>query len=171
MRVFPKQSRIVVGVLAAALGIAAVPACAEDQPAPQNQPAPKDTIFARKILMGAIDMNMDEIETMLAPEGKLVLSDAQEHAEVISTMLMAFPHLFPPSTNQWKEGATLDPATDTFANPGLWSNFGDFYRRASEASKIAWDASRAKRPDEFRTQIKALRQRCNACHALNLKAE
>jgi cytochrome c556 len=156
----------VAGVLAAALSIAAVASSfAEDQPAPKN------TIFARKILMGAIDMNMDEIETMLAPEGKLLLSDAQEHAETISTMLMAFPHLFPPSTNQWKEGATRDPATDTFANPAIWSNFGDFYKRASEASKIAWDASRAKRPDEFRTQIKELRQRCNACHALNLKAE
>ena len=33
-------------------------------------PPPKDTIFARKILMGAIDMNMDAIETMLAPNGK-----------------------------------------------------------------------------------------------------
>jgi len=66
------------------------------EPAPaQDQPAPRDTIFARKILMGAIDMNMDEIETMLAPEGKLMLSDAQEHAETISTILMAFPHLFP----------------------------------------------------------------------------
>jgi cytochrome c556 len=151
--------------LAGAIALAAVPSFAEDQP------APKDTIFARKTLMGAIDMNMDEIETMLAPEGKLVLSDAQEHAEVISTMLMAFPHLFPPSTNQWKQGADRDPATDTFANPAIWSNFGDFYKRAGEASKIAWNASRAKRPDEFRTQIKELRQRCNACHALNLKAE
>jgi cytochrome c556 len=151
--------------LAGAIALAAVPSFAEDQP------APKDTIVARKTLMGAIDMNMDEIETMLAPEGKLVLSDAQEHAEVISTMLMAFPHLFPPSTNQWKQGADRDPATDTFANPAIWSNFGDFYKRAGEASKIAWNASRAKRPDEFRTQIKELRQRCNACHALNLKAE
>jgi cytochrome c556 len=137
----------------------------------QDQPAPKDTIFARKILMGAIDMNMDEIETMLAPEGKLVLGDAQEHAETISTMLMAFPHLFPPPTNQWKPGADRDPATDTFANPDLWSNFAEFYRRAGEASKIAWDASRAKRPDEFRSLIGQLRQRCNACHALNLKPE
>ena len=33
-------------------------------------PPPKDTIFARKILMGAIASNMDEIETMLAPNGK-----------------------------------------------------------------------------------------------------
>ncbi len=165
MRAFPKPSRIVVGVLAAALSIAAVPAVAEDQP------APKDTIFARKILMGAIDMNMDEVETMLAPGGKLVLSDAQEHAETISTMLIAFPHLFPPATNQWKAGAERDPATDTFANPGLWSNFADFYQRATEASKIAWSASRAKRADEFRPLIGQLRQRCNACHALNMKTD
>jgi cytochrome c556 len=165
MRAFNKQGGVLVGVLAAALGIAAVAASAQDQP------ASKDTIFARKILMGAIDMNMDEIETMLAPEGKLALADAAEHAETISTMLMAFPHLFPPATNQWREGADRDPATDTFANPALWSNFADFYRRATEASKIAWDASRAKRPEEFRPLIRELRQRCNACHALNLKTE
>jgi len=137
----------------------------------QDQPAAKDTIFARKIMMGAIDTNMDEIETMLAPEGKLVLGDAQEHAETISTMLMAFPHLFPPPTNQWKPGENRDPATDTFANPDLWSNFSDFYQRATEASKIAWSASRAKRADEFRPLIGQLRQRCNACHALNLKTQ
>jgi cytochrome c556 len=165
---FPKQSRIVVGVLAAALSVAAVPGFAEDRPLPQDQPPTKDTIFARKTVMGEIDMNMDEIETMLAPEGKLVLSDAQEHAEVISTLLMAFPHLFPPSTNQWKQGPARDPATDTFANPNLWSNFSDFYRRASEASKIAWNAAAAKRPEEFRPLIRQLRERCNACHALNL---
>ncbi len=160
----------VCAVIVAATTIAAAPASAQEQSAP-NQPAPKDTIFARKILMGAIDMNMDEIETMLAPEGKLVLPDAQEHAETISTMLMAFPHLFPPATDQWKPGVDRDPATDTFANPDLWSNFADFYQRAAEASKIAWNASRAKRADEFRPLIGQLRQRCNGCHALNLKTE
>lgn len=165
MRSFPKQSRIVAGMLAAALSMGAAPSLAEDQP-----PA-KDTIFTRKIVMGEIDMNMDEIETMLAPEGKLLLSDAQEHAEVISTLLMAFPHLFPPATNQWKEGATRDPATDTFANPAIWSNFSDFYKRAGEASNIAWTASRAKKQDEFRAQIRELRLRCNGCHALNMKTE
>ena len=165
MRAFLKQGWFVTGLIAATLGMAAVPASAEDQP------PPKDTIFARKIVMGEIDMNMDEIETMLAPEGKLELSDAQEHAEVISTLLMAFPHLFPPSTNQWKQGATRDPATDTFANPAIWSNFSDFYQQAGQASKIAWDASRAKKPDEFRAQIKELRLRCNGCHAVNLKTE
>ncbi|HEY1474505.1 MAG TPA: cytochrome c [Pseudolabrys sp.] len=137
----------------------------------QEQPSPRDTIFARKILMGAIDMNMDEIETMLLPEGKLDLNDAQEHAETISTMLMAFPHMFPASTNQWKPGVERDPAYDTFAAPEVWSNFADFYARATEASKIAWAASRAKRAAEFRPLIAQLREHCNACHAVNAKFE
>ena len=54
-------------------------------------PPPKDTIFARKILMGAIDMNMDEIETMLAPNGKLDAAEAREHADTISIMLRSSP--------------------------------------------------------------------------------
>src|SRR6516165_404119 len=41
-------------VAAFLLAVAAEPASAQDQP------APRDTIFARKILMGAIDMNMGE---------------------------------------------------------------------------------------------------------------
>jgi cytochrome c556 len=156
----------------AAAAIAALMVAMPAGPAPAEElPAAKDTIFARKILMGAIDMNMDEIETMLAPEGKLALADAQEHAETISTMLMAFPHMFPPTTNQWKAGAERDPATDTFASPELWTNFADFYRRATEASKIAWDASRAKRPADFRGLIGQLRERCNGCHAVNFKTE
>jgi cytochrome c556 len=165
VRFSSQSNRAAISAIALVMAFTSAPTLAEDQP------PPKDTIFTRKVVMGEIDMNMDEIETMLAPEGKLVLSDAQEHAEAISTLLMAFPHLFPPSTNQWKQGAERDPATDTFANPAIWSNFSDFYQRAGEASKIAWNASRAKKPDEFRTQIKELRGRCNACHALNLKTE
>ena len=123
-------------------------------PAPaQEAPPAKDTIFARKILMGAIDMNMDEIETMLAPEGKLESGGRPGACRNISTMLMAFPHLFPPATNQWQADAERDPATDTFASPGVWTNFADFYQRASEASKIALDASRARRAADFRPLI------------------
>ena len=113
---------------------------------------------------------MDDIEGTISA-GKINLDQAHAAADTISIFLMAFPHLFPPATNQWKPGADRDPATDTFANTDLWSNFADFYRRAAEASQFAWDASRAKRPDEFRSLIGQLRQRCNACHALNLKTE
>jgi cytochrome c556 len=159
------------GALAAAAIAALMVAMPTEPSRAQELPAAKDTIFARKILMGAIDMNMDEIETMLAPEGKLDLAEGQEHSETISTMLMAFPHMFPPATNQWKAGATRDPATDTFASPELWTNFADFYARAGEASKIAWSASRAKRPADFRVFIGQLRERCNGCHALNMKTD
>jgi cytochrome c556 len=160
------------GVVAKAVIVVALMVGMPINPAPaEEQPAAKETIFARKTLMGAIDMNMDEIETMLAPEGKLDLAEGQEHSETISTMLMAFPHLFPPATNQWKASAERDPATDTFASPDLWTNFTDFYRRATEASKIAWDASRAKRAADFRPLILQLRERCNACHALNQKTD
>jgi cytochrome c556 len=165
MRLFFQSGRALALAAVAAIACSAAPSFAEDQP------PVKDTIFARKTTMGEIDMNMDEIETMLAPGGKLDLADAREHAEVISTLLLVFPHLFPPSTNQWKQGAERDPATDTFANPAIWANYADFYKRATEASKIAWSAAAAKKPDEFRVQIKELRVRCNGCHALNLKPE
>ena len=137
----------------------------------QELPPAKDTIFARKILMGAIDMNMDEIETMLAAEGKLDLAEGREHAETISTMLMAFPHMFPPPTDQWKPGADRDPATDTFAAPAVWTSFADFYQRATAASKLAFDASRAKRADEFKPLIAQLRAACDGCHAAYMKTD
>lgn len=137
----------------------------------QGVTPPKDTIFARKILMGSIDMNMDEIETMLAPEGSLNFPEAREHADNISIMLMSFPHLFPAGTNQWTTNADRDPATDTFAAPELWTNFADFYQRAAAASKLAFDASNAKGGDEFRGLIAQLRTACNSCHAAYQKTD
>ena len=152
---------------------AALVATSADAALSQEQmvPPPKDTIFARKILMGDIDMNMDHIETMLAPEGKLDLAEGQEHAETISTMLMAFPHMFPASTNQWTAGADRDPATDTFASPEIWKNMGDFYQRATAASKLAYEASRGSRSDSFRPLIMELRAACNSCHATYMKTD
>src|SRR5262245_20324783 len=119
---FRPAAALVIGVL-----IAAPFALGQES----SGPPPKDTIFARKILMGAIASNMDEIETMLAPNGKFDAAEAQDHADTISIMLMSFPHMFPAATNQWKPGADRDPATDTYASPDLWANFMDFYQRAS----------------------------------------
>jgi cytochrome c556 len=68
-------------------------------------------------------------------------------------------------------GADRDPATDTFASPDLWSNFGDFYQRAAAASKIAFEASHAKRGNDFRTLITQLRTACNSCHAVYQKID
>jgi cytochrome c556 len=145
--------------------LASAAAHAEDQAAP---PA-ADTIFARKTMMDSINGSMDEIEAMLAPGAKIESAEAREHAELISVMLMAFPHLFPPGTNQWKAGAERDAALDTFASPELWRQFPDFYARATAASKLAFEASRAANRAEFQARITGLRAACNGCHAAYLK--
>jgi cytochrome c556 len=157
--------RALLGLVAVLMG--AAPALGQ---APVTPP-PKDTVFARKILMGAINTNMDEIEAMLAPEGKLDAAEAQEHADTISIMLMAFPHMFAADTNQWKAGADRDAATDTFASPDVWTNFADFYARASSAAKLAQDASTTRRLDDFKRLIGELRAACNGCHDKYMKSD
>jgi len=136
----------------------------------QSAATAKDAIFARKTMMSSLSDNMDQIESMIST-GKIDLADAHDHADTISVMLMAFPHLFPPSTNQWKPNVDRDPGTDTYASPDVWSKFPDFYQRAASASKTAYDMSRADKVDELKTRAKELRVDCNACHELYLKTQ
>jgi cytochrome c556 len=144
---------------------------AANQGAVQGVPPAKDTIFARKILMDSISFNMDEIETMTSSTDKISLPDARNHADVISVMLQAFPHLFAPATNQWKPNVERDAATDTFASPDVWTHYSDFYKRADTASDIALDASRAATESDFRTLAAKLRTACDGCHAAYQKPD
>jgi cytochrome c556 len=163
-----KQYRLVAaligGCVAATLIGASLTASAQDQSAATA----KDVIFARKTVMDTLSDNMDQIEGMIAAN-KIDLADAHEHADTVSVMLMAFPHLFPPSSNQWKPNVDLDPATDTFASPDVWTKFADFYKRANDASKTAYDMSRAEKADELKAKTEQLRTACNGCHAAYLK--
>jgi cytochrome c556 len=131
---------------------------------------PKDAIFARKTLMDAIGTDMDEITTLLGA-AKFDLEKGHGFADAISVMLMAFPHLFPPATNQFKEGATRDPATDTFASPDVWKTFGDFYQRSAATSKAAFTASRADTEAAFKAAAAELQKGCDGCHAAYLKID
>jgi cytochrome c556 len=131
----------------------------------------KDEIFARKILMDAIGRNMDEVETMTASPKGVDMAEGREHADNISIMLMAFPHLFPADTNQWKAGADRDPGRDTYAAPELWTNYADFYARAAQASKVAYRASRAQDQSAFKTFVAELRVACDSCHGLYMKSD
>src|SRR5688572_33468735 len=79
----------------------------------QSVAPPKDTIFARKILMDSIGRNMDELEAIAALE-KVDLTEGKDHADIVSVMLMVFPHLFPAHTNLWKADAARDPGRDTY---------------------------------------------------------
>ncbi len=151
---------------AAALLATSLVAVAQDQSAAKAE----DAIFARKTMMSSLSDNMDQIEMMIST-GKIDLDDAHEHADTISVMLMAFPHLFPPATNQWKPGVEIDPVTGTFASPDVWSKFADFYKRAADASKTAFDMSRADKPDALKAKTAELRTACNGCHAAYLKTQ
>src|SRR6266852_2208918 len=102
----------------------------------------KDAIFARKILMDTINTNMDELETMTTSDKGVNLAEGREHADLISVMLMAFPHLF--------------------------TNYADFYARAAAAAKTAYRASRAQQDGDFKTYVAELRVACDACHGLYL---
>jgi len=135
----------------------------------QNQSAAtaKDVIWARKILMATIGDNADQIRSMIS-ERNIDLNKAQEAARNISVMLKAFPHLFPPTSNQWKEGVS-DPVTDTIASPDIWTDFSDFYRLATGVANIADDISHADNEEEVRNRFRALGINCDLCHALYLK--
>src|SRR3954467_11696588 len=60
----------------------------------QSAATPKDVIFARKVLMSSIGENMDELEAIVA-SGKIDVQHGAMHADSVSVMLLAFPHLFP----------------------------------------------------------------------------
>jgi cytochrome c556 len=134
----------------------------------QGAAAAKDVIFARKALKDAICDKMAAIERMIAL-GRIDLDDVRAQADAISVMLLAFPHLFPLSSNQWKPDTDQDPATATLASPDLWTEFPDFYRQAAAASKTAFQLSRADKIDDAKTRARELRIACDACHALYLE--
>lgn len=151
------------GVIAGFLAIN-LTASAQDQSAASD----KDVIFARKALKDAICDKMAGIERMIALR-RIDLEDVHAQADAISVMLMAFPHLFPPSSNQWKPDADQDPESATLASPELWTQFPDFYRQAAAASKTAFDLSRAPTIDDVKTRARELRIECDTCHALYLE--
>ena len=150
---------------AALLSIGSV-ALSQDQGAAST----KDVIFARKVLMSSVGENMDDLDIMVETD-KIDVAHGAMHADTISVLLLAFPHLFPPASNEWKAGVDKDPASDTFAAPEVWTRFADFYKRSADAAKSAYDASRAQTPAEFKKYAIELRAACDGCHALYQKKD
>ena len=150
--------------LAVGLFAAAFAAWGQDQSAATAQ----DAILARKSLMNAIEENSDRIARMIS-DRDINLPEARARANNIFVMLTAVPHLFPPNSNQWKEGKDLDPVTDTVASPEIWSNFADFYQLASAAANRADEMRRASNEEEVKSLHRALGNVCDFCHALYYK--
>jgi cytochrome c556 len=156
------RTRLLIG--GACLAVALIGATSVVLAQDQSPATPKDVVFARKTLMNSIGTNMYIIDGMLET-GKVDLVSGRANAESISAMLMAFPHLFPNSTNLWKTNVVRDPATDTLADAAIWESRSFFYKDAMAASKYAFDASRAQNVADFRKSARDLRQTCDGCHS------
>jgi cytochrome c556 len=159
-------------MIAALLVALAAPVLAQDKAQDRAQDKAQDSaamaareIFARKILMDTVDRHIDTLDFALAADKPLDLAAATEHADTISVLLLALPHLFPPQTNQWRPNVTRNPARDTYASPALWTGYAEFARQAAAASQLALEMSQAKSPAEFGAKFETLRGLCDACHA------
>jgi cytochrome c556 len=126
---------------------------------------PKDVIAARQELMEHIEELMEPIDTITVKEVK-DRDQLRINAEVIGAMLLAVPHLFPPTTNRYDPKAE-EPAT--LALPGIWKDFGSFYKLAAAASTAADSMAEAKGDPQLRTASLRLRASCDACHTLDLR--
>jgi cytochrome c556 len=121
-----------------------------------------DVIGARQLLMDGVESEMMEIEIGL--EGSAPrFDDLKARADRISTLLTAFPHLFPPQTKPGKapDGSPIN----TTATLAIWQDFDAFYGITKDAAMTAYDASQAGAADQFRAQVKKLRVACDGCHA------
>jgi cytochrome c556 len=126
---------------------------------------PKDVIVARQELMEHIEILMEPIDTLQVKDGgdpdKLHAS-----AETISAMLLALPHLFPPTTNLYNP--TVD-MPKTLALPAIWKEFGTFYKLAGMASTAAEEMAVANGREQLRAASLRLRASCDACHTVYLR--
>jgi cytochrome c556 len=155
-------------LLASALGAATavVPAAGESQTAGlTGVDKPDEVVQARQLVMDGIDSEMHDIDQAGAGES-VSLDVLKAHADRISTLLTAFPHLFPPQTQP-----SPDAPVPTIATPAVWKEFEDFYGQATAAAKTAYDASQAATLDQFRPLGKNLRAACDGCHAKYMHVE
>jgi cytochrome c556 len=116
---------------------------------------------------------MAELERLMQPIDSLAAdqtargADPASAALTISRLLLAAPHLFPPTTNLY------DPAAETpetIALPAIWQDFDAFYALAGASAAAAAALAEQTEQAAQRTGALALRATCDACHARFLRA-
>jgi cytochrome c556 len=164
------KQRLVTNALAAVLVALAGSALAADAIPGQGQgwtgvTMPKAVIAARQEVMEHMEILMKPIDTITV-SGVRNVEQLHENAEVLGAILMAVPHLFPPTTNLYDPKVTM-PAT--LALPAIWQNFDSFYSLAAAASKAADTFAITKGDAQLRAASLKLRASCDACHTLYLR--
>lgn len=153
--------------LISSLTVALAPAAAQDTSGAgwTGSSQPKDVIAARQAVMAELEQLMRPID--LYADGKPGDPAAvHESATAARPLLLALPHLFPPTTNRYGEN-TEQP--ETLALPAIWQQFDAFYALAGEASAATTRLATRTEAQDLRTASRALRAACDACHALYLR--
>jgi cytochrome c556 len=122
---------------------------------------PEEVIEARRVLMIQIEQLMRPIDQYTA-DGDGDLAALRSAAATIEAMLLAFPHLFPPATNQF-DAEVREPPTYTL--PALWDDFGRFLTFNEAAEHAAATMAASEDPEAFRAAGRSLRASCDGCHA------
>ena len=121
---------------------------------------PQDLILARETLMVELEELMKPIDTFTVDKS-INPSIITTNARTISAMLLAVPHLFPPTTNLYDPRAKLPV---TLALPRIWEEFATFYAMASATSKLAETLAYTTDPVALDAGADNLREACEACH-------
>lgn len=171
---------LVAGMAALGLGCAQEPAPQQTQePPPESAvPAavtgpgwtgltePEEVIEARRGLMDELEVLIKPIDSFTTGE-PADLARLQSTARTMSRMLLAVPHLFPPTTNL-HDPTVLESATNTL--PAVWQNFDTFLALAEASEAAASTMAETTEAEPLRAAARNLRASCDACHALSLKA-
>ena len=126
---------------------------------------PDEVIEARRVLMIETERLMKPIDGFIVgePADAAVL---RANATSIEAMLLALPHLFPPTTNRF-DPDVLDPPT--IALPAIWQRFPAFLTFGESAERAAVALREADDTDALRDASARLRGACDTCHAAFIK--
>jgi cytochrome c556 len=121
---------------------------------------PDEIIEARRLLMIETQRLMEPIDTFAIgePGDPAQLRSA---ARTIEPMMLALPHLFPPTTNLFDPALREPP---TIALPAIWDRFAAFETFAESAERAAAALAAAEEGEPLRAASVRLRGACDTCH-------
>jgi cytochrome c556 len=126
---------------------------------------PEEVIEARRVLMVEAQRLMLPVDGFAAGEA----ADAavlRANATSLEALLLALPHLFPPTTNRFDPSAHDPP---TVALPAIWQRFPAFLTFAESAERSAAALRDAQDTEALRAGSARLRGACDTCHAQFMK--
>jgi cytochrome c556 len=144
---------------------AAAPASPGTEPGWTGLTEPEEVIEARRVLMVEAERLMKPIDGFIVGESANAAL-LRENAASLEALLLALPHLFPPTTNQFDPSAHDPPTT---ALPTIWQRFPAFLTFAESAERAAAALRDANDTDALSAASARLRGTCDACHASFMK--